>query len=430
MLLVAASGGGSKAAYWTDLVLDCIVGDGVPPIGREQTPPGGLPSGEAKHECGRSERAPARASSLFLTSSVSGGSVGIHHLVRNFAAVTGGTPWVDAAAGAEVLSPIAAWGLFHDLPAFMLGLRTDPRRCHDRLSCAAHADRAMVQEAAVAKFDDGIVPPPGGGLLGAPAPGPITVFNGALDGADARVLISPLVLAPRRLPDPGCPIPDTGEPAAGSVDAHAVLAGKTIRLSTAALLSARFPVVAPAARLGDTRADAPADCVPPPVLPPIRVRDGGYVENSGVLTLTELLPAIARAVDRWGARRERAAAASAPVVVDFVVVSIDDDPAVIEGDGELREAPRDPLGISKQAGPGYLTRLARDRLESCQYPHVTYLRISPQPHVGARAATGWEVSETVRREDLAAALATGQARRSVDRVRQILDGRPDPRACP
>jgi hypothetical protein len=413
MVLVAASGGGAKAAYWTDLVLDCVFGSGVP------SPDSG--------ECNPAQ-GPDRFGRVFLTSSVSGGSVGVHHLIRRRDA---DDLWVEAAAGSEVLSPVVAWGLLHDLPLFMLGAETDPRRCDEDASCRLHADRALVQEAAVAGLEDTIVPPEDEeGLIGS-AGGrlPVTVFNGALDGADGRVLLSPLSLAPPRPRNPACPTPPTGEPGAGSVDGHDVLnlhkPGSTayvprppyydVPLVTAAVLSARFPVVAPAARLGDSQPpEGTRGCKPPPTLPPVQIRDGGYVENSGLLTITELLPAVADAVETWKSSRGRE-----DQEVPLIVVSIDDDPAVVDGNPELGETPRDNLGISKRAGPGYLTRLARDRLESCQYPNVTYVRISPPPRIGAQAATGWELSETTRDEDLVAAL---RERAAGARVEALRDG--------
>jgi hypothetical protein len=403
MLLVAASGGGAKAAYWTDLVLDCLLGAGEPAGG----PGGECPPAPGADRIGR----------VFLTSSVSGGSVGIHHLVRHRDAAE---DWVDAAAGTEVLSPAVAWALLHDLPAFMLGAPADPRRCVDRWSCLWHADRALVQEAAVARFADGVVPPPGLGVLAARRDGaPVTVFNAALDGADGRVLISPVALAPPRPSNATCPTIATGEPAAGSVDGHDVLnvqhevggAGgarrfeavapfRDVPLVTAAVLSARFPVVAPAARLGDADPTRASCTVVPPTHPPVQLRDGGYVENSGVLTIVELLPAIRRAVRAWKRDHHRR-----DLDVPLVVVSIDDDPEVADADPALEEAPRQDLGIQKRAGPSYLTRMARDRLQSCQYANVHYVRISPVAHAGAQAATGWEISRTVREEDLAASLA-------------------------
>ena len=450
MLFVAASGGGAKAAYWTDLVLDCM-------FGRE------LPSGErgratvdpAERECEPAPKGPQRYHSLFLTSSVSGGSVGVQHFVRNGIPATGEEgPWVDEIAGREVLSPIAAWGLFHDLPVSMLGGKTDPRSCLSVLSCRWHADRSLVQEAAVARFPDGIVPPPGEGLLNAHAPAgasdgklrtPLMIFNGALDGADGRALMSRVRLSPPRLSDPGCPTPWTKEPAAGSIDGHDLLNAqkllprrqdattehplrykrveplKDIPLVTAALLSARFPFVAPAGRLGDGPDDIDHCTIDGQTLPAHWIRDGGYMENSGVLTIVELLPEIQRLVSAWKDVRRRSAD------VQFVVVSIDDDPTVTGDDIVRLRHSNSPLGIRKQVGKSYVTRLARDRLESCQYRDVYYRRVSPNPHAGATAATGWEVSETVRTQDLGRALRHN--RDEIETLREILEGTKPPREC-
>lgn len=449
MLLVAASGGGSKAAYWTDLVLDCLFGDGEP------IKPGGEEIKQRERECPPSPEGPARYRRLFMTSSVSGGSVGIHHFLRSgVPRGAGDGPWVDRTAGRDVLSPTVAWGLFHDLPVVLLGAKTDPRDCDDAASCRLHADRALVQEAAVAGRV-GIVPPPRGGLLPTRRAmrsdrakrvfRPLTIFNGALDGADGRALISRAHLAPPRLSDPGCQTPWTGEPAAGSIDAHDLLnrqkyatksrargggerrlrqkayeADHDLPLITAALLSARFPLIAPAGRLGD--GEPLKRCVPAgETLPAQRIRDGGYVENSGVLTIVELLPAIIRTVAKWKENHKSA-------VIPFIVVSIDDDPAVTDRDTVLVENRRERFGIAKNVGKAYLTRQARDRLESCQYRGVVYRRLSPPPHPGATAATGWEISETVRTQDLGAAVR--QRSDTLNKLRAMLTGTRRAAECP
>jgi hypothetical protein len=98
MLLVAASGGGAKAAYWTDLVLDCAFGEALPGDDSRHA--------QAADECPGDETTGARFDRLFLTSSVSGGSVGVYHLVREQAAIRAGGDWLDHE---EVLSPLLAW---------------------------------------------------------------------------------------------------------------------------------------------------------------------------------------------------------------------------------------------------------------------------------------------------------------------------------
>ena len=105
---------------------------------------------------------------------------------------------MDTSNGREVLSPVLAWGVFHDLPALMLGMRTDPRDCDGGWSCRRGADRALVQEAAIAGRE-GIDPPDREPMLVSATPRlPVTVFNAAADGAERRVLLSPVLLDTRR----------------------------------------------------------------------------------------------------------------------------------------------------------------------------------------------------------------------------------------
>jgi hypothetical protein len=89
LLLVADSGGGSKSAYWTDLVLDCLISGG------HMTTPS-----KPMRECSRTPRLPTptivrRERGLFLTSSVSGGSVGVSRYVSEIRDVASGKRWVD-----------------------------------------------------------------------------------------------------------------------------------------------------------------------------------------------------------------------------------------------------------------------------------------------------------------------------------------------
>ncbi len=411
VVLVAASGGGSKAAYWTDLVLDCIAGEANP--------------GASGDGCEEGAEAAARRKSVLLTSSVSGGSVGVYHYLRNAAVAGTGSGWVDAAAGREVLSPVTGWGTFHDAPSFLLGVDANPRRCTTASSCAVNADRTLVQEAAIERFpDNGIVPPRDERSLQATGDDdPITIFNGAVSGGDGRVLLSPLQLAPPRSTDAACQTPPTGEPAAGSVDAYDLFDTEhDLPLITAVMLSARFPVIAPPGRLGIGHTGG--SCHQPP-LPPIEVRDGGYVENTGLLTITDLLPALRSAVGEWKSR----ISARKDTHVQFVVVSIDDDPTVLDGTPALGGPPPSRLSIAQRAGPAYLSRMTRDRITSCQYPDVSYFRISPPLRPGAHAATGWEISTTSRRKDLAKGLSDHAVATRLQKIRDIVDGESKPTDC-
>jgi hypothetical protein len=408
MLLVAASGGGAKAAYWTDLVADCMFGAGDPA------------EPDSVHECRPRKDTPERYGRLFLTSSVSGGSVGVRHLVANSGAMTRGEEWVERAAAREALSPVVGWGIFHDLPAFMLGAELDPRTCEPGAgwACRRHADRALVQEAAVA--DLGLEAALGGGLLG--RDGPVTVFNAAENGAARRILLARVGLAP--LPSrSGCTSPPTRDPIHTGVDAHDVLGpGVDVPVRAAAIVSARFPVVAPAARIGSEEAPETPNCERRTHLSPVVARDGGYVENSGLLTIAELLPRLQRVIASWRKREGHA------VDVRPVVVSIDDDPESLAA--ELNERSGGAFGIGRTAGPGFLTASARAAIDNCAFAGVSYFRISPPRRVGAKAATGWETSETTRYEDLGDGIAKGLgARRALNEIRDILAGEASPAGC-
>jgi hypothetical protein len=396
MLIVGASGGGSKAAYWTDLVIDCVFGSATP-VG---------------DECNGDDTVAAeRRGTLFLTSSVSGGSVGVHHLLRHMDKVGGSDPWLVDAAGTEALSPTLGWGLVHDLPAFMLGLSLDPSRCEQRVPCRVNGDRAAVQEAALGGLDDrallDTVPLPHD------PPAPLAIFNGASDGQ--RVLLSRATLAPGR----DCPA--GFEPIAGAVDGSDVLpADRDVPLTTAAVLSARFPGVAPAGRLGTAAGPEPVSgCGRPATRAPIQIRDGGYIENTGLLTIVDLLPSVDDAVASWETEADR------DVDVWPIVLSVDDDVRNVDDESHYRS------GLLGMGEPTNRTLRARYRLTECAFPGVSYLRISPQPHLGAQAATGWEVSKTSRRRDLVASLDSGANVQSLDQVRNALDGRQGgPERCP
>lgn len=410
MLLLAASGGGSKAGYWTDLVIDCLLGEGIPGTDGECTNRGDI--------AGRYGR-------LLLTSSVSGGSIGVRHLIENAPRMTAGKSWVNKAAGTDVLSPLIAWGLFHDLPAFLLGADLDPDRCRPgrRAICRLNADRALVQEAAIVGGSrERLGNARDHGLLG--RAGPVTVFNAAQDGASRRVLLSRVNLAP--LPQRyGCSPPGrTPESVNTAIDAHDVLPpGVDLPLVTAALISARFPVLEPAAQLGNPKAADPTCEHPAPRS--VLARDGGYIENTGLLTIVELLPAITGEITRWQADKTEP---HRDVKVRVIVLSIDDDP--VEKNGvDIGGGARGAFGVGRKAGTGFLTAGAREALDRCAVPGVSAFRVSPPRRVGAKAATGWEISDTTRREDLAAALKRGEAADVISGLRRGMAGAAQLHGC-
>jgi hypothetical protein len=446
LLLVGASGGGSKAGYWTDVVLDCVVGGGQAPEDPELHDECADPDGDRPTR----ER---RARGLFLTSSVSGGSVGIRNYVSRLPDVLAGNPWVDDAAGHEILSPTLAWGLFHDLPASALwpiGLwpaGLDPRKCDGAWSCRLHLDRAAIQEQAIADLRDHQHPAWDDAPKAADAlstlwrqsssspdtrPVPLTVFNSAVSGSLGRTVSSPVDLASLSLlRDPCRPVQRTFDGALpGAIDDWDMLGKREgsfepdedLALTSAALLSARFPVVDPVGRLGDADSSQPKPpdnrCLDSGVqtLPALYLRDGGYVENSGLLTIAELAPAIERAVRGWSGDH-----AGAPPVRTWVL-SIDDDATNLDAVGQVSSERPGPTSIGTRAGDVTLTVMARDALALGEAGVACSMRISPPPRIGAHASTGWELSVTVRLHDLLAATTTPTNARRIGDVRTFLDG--------
>ena len=87
------------------------------------------------------------------------------------------------------------------------------------------------------------------------------------------------------------------------------LATESLRLSTAVLLSARFPAISP---IGSLKGDSKSG--------PVHIVDGGYVDNSGTLTAKEVAEALVRSAARLGLRKQ----------IRIVAVVITDDPIVPE----------------------------------------------------------------------------------------------------
>jgi len=250
VIVVAASGGGIKAAAWTSRVLTGLEEDS-----RTQVPADPRIFGE----------------SIRLISAVSGGSVGAMYFVNEYDPDGGGLPQNPSALESAVDSAEAsslddiAWGLVY--PDF---LRTF-------LPIFKHLDRGVALEAALTRE----LPNRGGHLsstLGEWRKGvlqgqrPAVIFNATIVESGQRILLgtSDLKRAGGRmsLRDPEFPR----------------FADRDIKLVTAVRLSATFPYVSPAAR-------------PDIAGPQIHLVDGGYTDNYGMATLLAWLDEALTAAD-------------------------------------------------------------------------------------------------------------------------------------
>lgn len=285
LLLVAASGGGVRAAFWTATSLDCLL---------------------RQRGCS-SEVDDFEESAMFAGSGISGGSLGLATYAAQQFEREDSDHWVRERFEDDQLGPTLAWTLFADLPNSLL--RADLLR-----------DRAAVLEESWERawpdWDSG---DPRGLSLGLfqlrdatdrnGRRAPLLLLNGTSveDGCRFNTSILDAAvearLADRLLEDclalrpfeeiRGRPTPRERRDwaLASTKDVNEFLcpkdritANEDLRLSTAALLSARFPYVSPAARV--------VKCEQPKGESATYVVDGGYFDTSGASPLVELWQAL------------------------------------------------------------------------------------------------------------------------------------------
>jgi len=280
LVLVAAPGGGIRAAYWTATTLDRLFA--------------------SRGECAM------RA--IFAVSAVSGGSVGTATWVA--ARSTKTTP-PDAVMGMskdESLAAVAAGLLLRDLPQPYIGIAT---RWRNR---AALLEDGWIQSAGV--YGSTGVPLKWTDLGNGMGTGwvPVLVLNGSSVTDGCRILLTNVGHLPAT-EGSDCGATRAGfrpsGPVSGSIDPFPGLYQRTekvtrctggstgMRAVTAALLSARFPIVSPTGALLRCVVDSSGGKGDTAVRRIVTYDvDGGYYENSGLLTLLQIWQAIAPKVLR------------------------------------------------------------------------------------------------------------------------------------
>lgn len=253
VFIVSAEGGGIRAAFWTAGLL-----------------------------CAIQDAEPAFADHVLGMSGVSGGSLG----AATFAALVGEAQRdaIDVPKNGDDMGPLqglASQVLGRDYLSPVLATMLIP----DAAACLMHGewaeDRAAVLERTFelgwrqAVGTDAFQDPMNALWRDAAMHRVPTLFMNSTEAASGqRIVNSPIAL------DPGLSsaisLPD-------SIPPH------SLRLSTAVLLSARFPAISPIAVLGETAEDSP-----------LHVVDGGYVDNSGTLTAAEIVEALAASAERLG----------------------------------------------------------------------------------------------------------------------------------
>lgn len=422
LVLVAAHGGGIRAAYWTALALDCMVGVEPPP---GLKPADLFPDDETtctnKRRSQTAQQTAARR--LFLLSGVSGGAVGFYAYARKLLAKgdLGNGSWVEDRLGQDFASPLIAWGLFHEIPNHIIGLRPHPGG-----KCTLHlfgGDQCQSNDRAAALDDafDRVWP------VNHPTPNlrsawdlrsspneqwrqrgelvPLVLTNATVTGGSTRAVISAANLAAwPKLEESELSSDEPGvdtHPLAGTVEVSDVLCQTgDLRLSSAALLGARFPYVEPSGHLFDScseskvQANADSTCasVSPRSICNVGLVDGGYTDNSGLFTIEALLPSLRQMVINFN--RNSASR------IAIVIIQLDNHyqpslirPARAKGGGSETFIPL-TTALGGRTAIETFARAAAFRLT----PPDCTVTIAPSLHPGLVAPLGWELSKGAQKD--------------------------------
>jgi hypothetical protein len=390
-VLVAAHGGGIRAAYWTALALDCIVA--------------GKPSersceGERRDVFGQT-RAARR---IFLASGVSGGAVGLYEYARELllagmlAGDDHGPKWIDQRLSNDFASPAIGWAFFADLPNHFLGFH------HDRAAVLEDSfDRVWPRggpEPSLRHVWDLRFSPAGGVARRRARNLPLLVTNATVAGGKTRAVVSAADLSV-------WPALDTADEARGTLPDDRPLAGSVevsdtlcvthdLRLSSAAILGARFPYVTPSGHIGsgcpgNSKDDEKSTCNSSGTCG-VDLVDGGYSDNSGLFTIEELWPSIRELVTDFNSSKLANGYRIAPVIVEL--------------DNHYR-GPEKPPGGGTSTGQTLLPPAtafgAREAIETFARAAAYRLArkgcvftIFPGLHPGLVAPLGWELSGGAR----------------------------------
>ena len=232
-----------------------------------------------------------------MLSGVSGGSLGFATyasvLVEREANPGFGqnATWISTLLTDDYLAAPTAWALFVDIPRTLLGFGSEIPDRAEIMEEALLASWAN-SDARTSGLDLGLF-----SLWNDHPDVPLLVFSGTSVNDACRGNISVLDASSSRPDTPGCeefgadPVMSTSDtspflPATHDIGDY-LCAGEDVRLSTAALLSARFPLISAAGRLASE--NSACDGL---VASPVYVVDGGYLEGSGSGTLLDIWKAL------------------------------------------------------------------------------------------------------------------------------------------
>lgn len=414
MVIVSASGGGIRAAYWTAAVLSCAIeADGAMIGDTGIFDPCAAPVSK--------DVALARASHLFMASGISGGSLGLvavdarlDQLRRTDIDVPVDPDWYKTVIDNDYLSPTLARWFFGDIPNQFL------RRSHG-VDRARALERSWEAEWTGRDLDTGFY------ASQSDATGPVLLLNSysAEDGCRLNVSIiqtntdtdlddCKIALQPYAPGQVAHPLPtlnatndllDFADCLKGEVDDDQFV---DFRRSTAALLSARFPFVTPAGRIGCSTDVTYAV-------------DGGYRESTGASPLVELWPEIDAAVSAEVEGRQC-------IVPMFVQLNNGYIDAPIDSpDPEMSDLLIPIKGQSNAAGGvGDAAKIGAQRIfttlsAGTPFEMSRFQQISTYAHRGIQAPLGWVLSPLAA-DDLSTQLLEPANAEPISKLRAWMDG--------
>jgi hypothetical protein len=408
LILVATTGGGIRAGYWTSLVLDCAF---------EVVDPTSCPEGGHRSDFTRSDR-------LFALSGISGGSFGLASYAAYLSEKQTRGPerkWVRRSLDADALSGSGAWWLLVEIPRAFLQFRSPTDR-------AGVLERGWERQWPHGELSQGLLE-----LWRTEHHQPLLLLNGTSVAEGCRFETSPLNanVETRAGTPPGCksttPFDAPPDVAASSVlpatrDLLDFLCNdkKDVRLSTAALLSGRFPFVNPAARVEGRCRYGNAQA------PVAYVVDGGYLDTSGASPIVELMTDLEPLVDRWNGDKAHAGRCVVPVMIQI-------DNGFPAG---LPRPPRRPGELLVPLKTLFATRGAREAearigaallFAGAKGAPDHYAHFVNEAHPGPKAPLGWTQSR-VSEDELVSQLTQDKNRKAFDEVGRWL--RPGGLACP
>jgi len=421
LIFVATSGGGIRAAYWTARVLDCVTEQDPPSTGAQSNP---CPGGSYRR------RGFALSNRVFAMSGVSGGSLGLAAYAAYLtekakqAGQVVDPDWFDSRLGGDYLAPTMAWNLLVQTPRSFLRFSTG-------MDSAEVLERAWERSwGSVGDLRNGLL------WTWAHQPEvPLLMLEGTTV-ADGCRFTSSVLHAGLASADGDChALQDAGVANAIMRQQEQFLAsthdlvsflclGDDVRLSTGALLSARFPFVSPSGRLSSCGGGTTTHIV-----------DGGYYDTSGAGALLETWSALQPLVDDYN-RTHGACIAPYFIQIDNGYQQVqaargEKRPNELTVSNTTSQATRGAHSSAEEAAAKLLFDrpfVSGGRVLTSGTGEFTsrYAAFLTQAHPGVQAPLGWTLS-SVARKDLRDQIALRDNSDAVNLVRSWLSSK---MSCP